>query len=47
MHIFSLEIIGDPTLIKYVSDSRKQPLETNETPLNFTPIKYLNPYLNE
>jgi hypothetical protein len=43
----TLDIIGDTTLMKYISDFGKQPLETNEIPSSFTPIKYLNPYLNK
>jgi len=46
-HTLTFDIIGDKTLIKYVSGYGKQPLETNETPLRFTPIKSFNPYLNE
>jgi hypothetical protein len=47
VHTLTLDIIGDPTLIKDVSDYRRQQLETNKTPPNFIPIKSLNSHLNE
>jgi ssDNA-binding replication factor A large subunit len=47
VHTFTTDIVGDPTLIKDVSASAKQPLETTETPPKITLIVSFHPTLKE
>jgi len=47
VHTFTTDIVGDPTLIKDVISSAKQPLQTIETPPKITLIAYFHSTLKE